>query len=460
VKNYDVIVIGSGAGDLILESAMAHGLKCAMVDRGPLGGTCLNVGCIPSKLLIYPADVVADIRQSAKLGIEAEVKNVDFKAIMERMRRSIADEQTHMRQGLKGEQKFDLYEAEAHFVADNTLEVSGERIKGEKVFIASGSRPLIPRIKGLDTVPYLTNETLLSLREQPASIIIIGGGYIAVEYAHFFSSLGTRVTVIEMLDRLAANEEPDISALVTKRMSERMTVRLGMVAEEVKQDGARVVLVARDKLSSQLNEFAADSVLVAVGRRSNADTLSLDKTGVALDERGYVKVNEYLETTKKNIWAVGDANGKQMFTHAANHQATVAWNNTHAAKKVKVDFSFTPYAIFGHPQVASVGMKEAEAAKAHHILVGKVMYSEVAFGEAMMEEDGFAKAVADAETGRLLGFHIVGPHAAMLIQEVINCMAAGGDIDTIGAGIHIHPALPELVLRTLSALSELGHQHS
>jgi len=453
MKQYDVIVIGSGAGAIIADEAVAKGLKVALVDKGPLGGTCLNLGCVPSKVLIYAADRIVEIQEAKKLGIAAEIKSIDFASIMERMRKSRLESQTYIRKSVTDEpDKPAFYEREAHFVEDYTLEIDGEKIKGKKIFIASGSRPVIPPIKGLDSIDYLTNENALELTQRPDSLVIIGGGYVAVEYAHFFAAMGTKVTIIEMLSRIAQSEEPEISELLEKEMKKRMDIYTNTQVEEIKKDGKGIIAVARDKATAKQMEFPARRIMVAVGRRSNADLLKVESTGVELDKRGFIKVDEYLETTKKGIFAVGDANGQQMFTHVANREATVAWHNSTHKTKIKMDYSAAPHAVYSHPQIASVGLTEENAKKDYHILVGRAKYSDTAKGEAMMEEEGFAKAIVDGHSGRILGFHIIGPYAPELIQEVINAMATGGGVHSINEGMHIHPALPELILRTFENL--------
>ena len=452
MKEYDVIVIGSGCGLSIIDDALAYGLSVALVDKGPLGGTCANLGCIPSKMLIFAASRIAEIREARKLGIEAEVRNIDFNFIMERMRKFIRENQEHMKQGLSHVENLGFYEGEGHFVDDYTIEVNGEKIKGDKIFIASGSRPLIPPIRGLDSVDFLTNESLLQLKQRPQSLIIIGGGYIAVEYGHFFAATGTKVTMLEMADRLVLAEEPEIADVLKKELSRRMDVYTNVRAEEVKKNGSGITVIATDAKSTEGKEFTAQSILVAVGRRSNADLLKLENTGVELDKRGFIKVDEYLETAKKNIFAVGDANGQQMFTHVANVEASLVAANAIHGSKINMDYRATPHAVYSHPQIASVGMTEEAARTAHKVLVGKAQYSDVAQGEAMMEENSFAKAVLEAGTGKILGFHIIGPYAPILIQEVINAMAPSGGIDQIQTSMHIHPAITELIPALLSSL--------
>ena len=454
MKKYDVIVIGSGCGLNIVNETLAHGLSVALVDKGPLGGTCPNLGCIPSKMLIFAADRITEIREAKKLGVEGEVKSIDFNFIMERMRKVVREGQEHMRHELSYVDNLDFYEGEGHFVSDYTIEVNGEKIKGDKIFIASGSRPLIPPIEGLDGVDYLTNETVLELKQRPDSLIIIGGGYIAVEYGHFFAAMGTKVTILEMADRLVLSEEPEIAEILKKELSRRMDVYTGVQAEAVKSNGHAVTVVVNDLKGGGRKEFTAQRILVAVGRRSNADLLKVENTGVEVDKRGFIRVDEYLETTRKNIFAVGDSNGQQMFTHVSNVEASLAADNAVHGNKTKMDYSAAPHAVYSHPQIASVGMTEGAARKGRKVLVGKARYWDVAQGEAMMEESGFAKAIVEPDTRKILGFHIIGPYAPILIQEVINGMASGVSIDHIQAGMHIHPAITELIPRVLSNLQD------
>ncbi len=454
MKKYDVIVIGSGCGLNIVNEALAHGLSVALVDKGPLGGTCANLGCIPSKMLIFPAERITEIQEAEKLGIETDIRSIGFKSIMERMRKVVREDREHLRHELSYVDNLDFHEGEGHFVNDYIIEVNGEKIKGDKVFIASGSRPLIPPIKGLESVDYLTNETVLQLTELPENLVIVGGGYVAVEYSHFFAAMGTKVTILEMADRLVLSEEPEIAETLKNEMGRRMSVHTSVQAEAVKSSGHRVTVVVNDLKGGGRKEFTAQRILMAVGRRSNADLLKVENTGVELDKRGFIRVDEYLETTKKNIFAVGDINGQQMFTHVANVEASLAADNAIHGSKKKMDYSAAPHAVYSHPQIASVGMTEETARKAHKVLVGKARYSDVAQGQAMMEENGFAKAIVEAGTGKMLGFHIIGPYAPILIQEVINAMASGATVEQIQASMHIHPAVTELIPRVLSNLED------
>lgn len=454
MKDYDTIVIGSGSGMTVVDGALRQGHKVALVDKGPLGGTCLNVGCIPSKMLVYPADRIAEIQEAKKLGIHAKITKVDFSAIMNRMRNAVKPSQEHMRHAINQVPNLDYYETTGKFIDKYVMEVNNEKIRGKRIYIGSGARPLIPLIKGIEDCNYLTNETVFDLKKQPKSMIVVGGGYIAAEFGHFFAAIGTKVTIIQRGPRLVRNEEPEISELLTREMGKRMEISTNTEAIEVQKNKDGYTINAKDKKTDKEKDFSAETILIAAGRKSNADLLQVEKTGVKTNSKGYIIVNEYLETSQKNIWAWGDAIGKFMFRHVANNEVEVVWHNTLHKQKIKMDYRAVPYAIFSYPQIASVGITEEEAKQSYDVLIGKAHYSDVAKGEAMVEKNGFAKAIVEKNTGKILGFHIIGPYAPILIQEVINSMAIGGSVQHVAHGMHIHPALPELILATLGNLRE------
>ncbi len=457
MKEYDVIVIGSGAGLNVVESALSHDLSVALVDKGPPGGTCLNLGCIPSKMLIYPSDRVMEIMDAGRLGVSAEIRGRDFGAIMERMRRTVSRGAEHVRQAIRNSSGLDSYEGPGHFVGDYTLEINGQRITGKKIFIASGARPLIPPIKGIDSAEFLTNESVLQLEKRPGSLIIIGGGYIAAEYAHFFAGMGVETTIVQRNERLVPDEEPEISELLKKELGRRIRIRTNTEAAEIKKTDGGYAVTVGERTTKREEEFQAEKIMLAAGRKSNADILKVENTGVGTDGRNYIIVNEYLETNRKNIWAFGDAIGKKMFRHVANRESSIAWDNAaHNAKK-KMDYQTAPHAVFTYPEIASVGLVESEARERHRVrdlLVGQARYSQVARGEAMMEDEGFAKAIVERGSGKILGFHIIGPQASILIQEVVIAMANDMDMWALAKGMHIHPALSELIIATLGNLEE------
>jgi mycothione reductase len=459
MKEYDVIIIGSGSGVNLVNDALAHNKSVAVVDKGPAGGTCLNVGCIPTKMIVYPADRIMEIREAQKLGITAEIKAIDFPAIMERMRKTVKRSHDAIQKTLNEAEDFDYYGGEAHFTDEYTLDAAGRTIKGKSIFIVSGARPRIPPLKGIEGIEYLTNESALQLSERPESMIIIGGGYIAAEFAHFFEAMGTKVTIIQKNKRLVHDEEPEVSEQLKTSLSRRMTIHTNTEATEVRQTGKFTTVVAKEQDSGKQLEVAGRHVLIAAGRQSNADVLMVKNTGVKTDEKGYIVVDEFFETSKKNIWAFGDAIGKKMFRHAANTEAELVWHNASHGKKSRLNFLTVPHAVFSYPEIASVGLTEEQAIRLmgkHEVLVGKAMYGEVARGEAMMETEGFAKAVVHRKTGKILGYHIIGPQASILNQEVVNAMEADGNLWAVARGMHIHPALPEVVLKAFGALHELS----
>ena len=451
MKQYDFIVVGSGCGLIIVQEAVGHDVKVALLDNGPLGGTCLNVGCVPSKMLIYAADKIVEARDAEKVGVKCAVESIDFAYIMRRTRSYVQKNQEHIRKVITREKKIDYYQGQAQFVDGRTMEIGGQKLRARRIFLATGSRTLIPPIKGLNTVNYLTNETLLKLDERPDSLIIIGGGYIAVEYGHFFAAMGTKVTILEMADRLVLSEEPEISDMLRKHLGRRMDIYTGEIVQQVKKGpkGTGVVVITKNKQDGAAKEHAADRILLAAGRRSNADLLRVENAGIQLDERGYIKVDGYLQTVHRGIFAVGDINGTQMFTHVANVEASLCVDHVLHGTRRKMDYSAAPHAVFSYPQIASVGMTEEKAKVAHKIVAGKAKYREVAYGEAMLEKKGFAKVVLEKDTDKILGFHIIGPNAPILIQEVVNAMQSSGNIKELFAGMHIHPALAELIPATL-----------
>ncbi len=453
MKEYDVIVIGAGDVGLgIVFKAASKGLRVALVEKENIGGTCINVGCVPSKTLISSADRIMEIRESGKIGIRAEITDIDFPLIMSRMRNAVEFGRSGIEKALSDTKNLDVYREEARFAGEYVLGLNKRKIKGKKIFIATGARPLIPPVKGLDRIGYLTNESVLGLKEKPESIVIIGGGYVAAEYAHFFSAIGTRVTLVERGERLVASEEPEVSDLLKKEMGRRVEILTGSEVKEVAPGSGGHAVLLKDRISGEEREIVAQKVMVATGRVSNADILEVGKTGVETDERNFIKVNEYLETSKRNIWAVGDAIGRQMFTHAGDKETEIAWHNATHREKIRMDFGIVPHAVFTYPEVASIGLTEEQARKDYRVLVGRARYSDTVKGTAMGVEEGFAKAVVEKRTKRILGFHIIGPHASILIQEVANAMANKSDIAYITGSMHIFPSLSEVIPETLNSL--------
>jgi dihydrolipoamide dehydrogenase len=463
MDRYDLIVIGSGAGLNVIFAAVEHGLKVALVEQGPLGGTCLNNGCIPSKMLIYPADVLRSAQNARILGLEVSVDRVDFRKIMSRMHSFVEQNRQSLEEAVAGNPSVTLYRSRAEFIGEYALRTGDRTLTAPQIVIASGARPLVPAIPGLKEAGYLDNISLLDLEEPPQSLIVIGAGYIGCEYGHFFSAMGTEVTLLGRSPSVLSDEEPEVSQIVEKVLARQMRVITNHEVVGIEREGGEKVVSARNRLDNKVYTFEAQEILLAVGRRSNADILKPEMTGVQTDEHGWIKVDEFLQTTKKDIWALGDAIGKHMFRHTANYEAQVVFHNLlHAERRderIKADFHAVPNAVFSNPQVGAVGMKESEAlAAGRRILVGRAKYTDVAKGVAMAEENGFVKVIIEEEGGKILGCSIAGSMAPELVQQVVYLMnAERQDLEPLIGSQVIHPSLSEVIVKAFSNLEHPYH---
>jgi mycothione reductase len=464
IKKYDLIAIGTGSAMNIVDTVlqMEPDTEVAVIDKDDPGGICLTRGCIPTKLLIYPADMVRMVEEASRLGVKADIRKIDFKWIMKRMRTVIRRDMENIRQSLMETKNVDYFPATAEFVAPYRLKVGQEEITSKMIFLCLGSRPSTPPIKGLERTEYFTSDTVLDIEDLPPRIAILGGGYIAAEYGHFFSAMGSKVTIVGRNPRFLPDEEPEISRLAQHSMSRNMDILTNHEVIEVsKNRSGGKEIVARNRSTSEDRKISADEILLAVGRAPNTDLLHPEKSGIELEGEGWVKVNEYLETTKSNIWALGDANGKYLFKHVANYESKVVFYNAIMGEKMRVDYHAVPHAVFSHPEIASVGLKEREASKIYGeegILIGLQRYEDTARGEAMGVKDYFVKVIVEEETRKILGAHIIGPHASVLIQEIVNLMyTADQSLSPITEGMHIHPALNEVVDRAFTSLMPLEH---
>ncbi len=466
MKEYDLIVIGSGSAMNIVDPMIQENpdIRIAVIDKDEPGGICLTRGCIPSKILLYPAELVRTLEEAAELGVDITLRRIDFPAIMGRMRSIIDNDIAQIREGLSSSRNIDYYPAAAEFTAPYTLRVNGTSIRGRMIFLCNGSKILIPQIKGLDGVRYLTSDSVLSLKNLPESIAIVGGGYIAAEYGHFFSSMGSKVTIIGRNPRFLPDEEPEVSALVKKELSRHLTLLTNHEVKEAKETtrGTKE-LIAVNRDTGQTVTIAANEVLIASGRGPLTDILHPEKTGIKLTPEGWIAVNDYLETSQPNIWALGDADGKHLFKHVANYESEIVYYNAILKRREKVDYHAVPHAVFTYPEVAGVGLTESEAIKRHgaeKVLIGFYKYEDTAKGEAMNVKDYFVKVIVESTTERILGAHIVGPQASVLIHEIIPLMnTPDRSLRPIREMMHIHPALSEVVDRAFQSLMPPRQYH-
>lgn len=450
--DHDAVVVGAGSGLEVANAAASKGLDVAIVEEGPLGGTCLNRGCIPSKMLIHRADVVESLKNSGKFGVESDIKNLDFRGIVEEVNRDVSSDAEKIEENIVNSDDLKLYKGEARFVEERTLEVGGEEVKGERVILAAGTRPTIPPLNGIEDMDYLTSREALKLKELPDHLVIVGGGYVAAELGHFFGSMGSDITIISDTEKLLDREDGDIADRFTEIYTRKYNVKAGFRAEKVEEIGGEVHITATNEDGEV--QVSGDELLIAAGRRPNTDVLDVEKGGIETDSRGFVKTNGYLETTADDTWALGDIVDSPMFKHTANLEAEYVFMNAFTDHNHEVDYSAMPHAVFSSPQVAGVGKTEKELKEeGRNYVAGTYRYEDVAMGSAIKDEDGFVKAIVDPETGKILGCHIIGPEASILIHEVVVAMKSGdGEISNITNSVHIHPALNEVVQRAFESL--------
>ena len=461
MESFDVIVIGSGSGLEVSAEAAQRGLSVAVVENGPFGGTCLNRGCIPSKMLIHCADVMETIQRAELFGIKASVEDVDWQFIIRRVYEEIDGDAQTVEEGNRQAPNITVFKGTGQFVGNKTLEVNGEQISAETVVIAAGTRPSIPEIPGLCEVPYITSDEALRLPDRPKRLAIVGGGYIAAELAHFFGSLGTEVTIIHRRPLLLRDEDEQISRRFTEVYQRKFNLLLNAQVSRAyckacpQPPGEESEISLEVSVDGRTLDITADALLLATGRVPNTDLLEVAKSGVEVDGQGFIVTDGYLETTVPGIWALGDIVEKYLLKHSANLEAAyVAHNAFNPVRKTAVDYHAMPHAIFASPQVASVGLTEREANERDIPYTAATYdYHNTAYGSSIEDRDGFVKVLAHPETGEILGCHIIGSEASILIQEVVNAMRFRLTIDAITQSIYVHPALPEVVQRAFGALS-------
>ena len=451
MTHYDLAIIGSGSGNSLIGPDFAD-WQIAIIEESTFGGTCLNVGCIPTKMYVYPADIAEAIKEASRLGVDGGVDRVRWADIRDRVfgridpiSESGRDYRAH------GTPSTTLYEAHAEFVGPGELLLStGETITADHIVLATGSRPTVPDVVTASGVPFHTSDTIMRIDELPARIAILGGGFIAAEFAHVFSAFGVATTVLARSAPLLRHLDRETATRFTEIVRKRWDVRTGtqVVSAESIGDGVRLHV-------SDGSTVEADLLLVATGREPNADRMNLAAAGVDIHPDGRVIVDSCGRTTAAGVWSLGDVSSKHQLKHVANHEArVVAHNIAHPDDLVESDHRFVPSAVFTHPQLASVGLTEEQAIASGQPYVTAVQaYGGTAFGWAMEDTTSICKVLADPTSGQLLGAHIMGEQAATLIQPLIQAMSFGlGARDMARGQYWIHPALTEVVENALLAL--------
>ncbi|WP_236793968.1 mycothione reductase [Amycolatopsis sp. GM8] len=456
MPHYDLVIVGTGSGNSILDPRFAD-WKTAIVEKGVFGGTCLNVGCIPTKMFVYTADVAATPSASSRLGVDEELLDVRWRDIRDRIFGRIdpiAAGGREYRQNHADNANVTVYAGEGRFTGHKELTVQlGDRtetVTADRFVLAAGGRPVVPDIEGLDEVGYHTSDTVMRLDKLPSRLVIVGSGFIAAEFAHVFASFGVEVTVIARSGALLRNEDEDISARFTELAGNRFDVRLNRKTRRVRRTESGIELELDGGETVE-----ADELLIATGRRPNSDLLDVAATGVTTVDGGRVVVDDYQQTSVDGVYALGDLSSPYELKHVANHEARVVQHNLlHPDERIKADHRFVPHAVFSSPQIASVGLTEAQAReRGVKYVTSKQDYAGIAYGWAMEDTTGFAKLLADPETGQLLGAHIIGAQASTVIQPIIQAMSFGLDAHTMARGQYwIHPAMPELIENALLGL--------
>src|SRR5213592_4615853 len=450
---YNVVVIGAGTAGLVAAAGTAGlGGRVALVERNLMGGDCLNFGCVPSKALISSARLIQQIRQAEKWGLDRQSPRFVFEKVFERMRARRAKIAPNDSQERFESLGVDVFHSEARFVSPHEVEVNGQRLRAKNFVIATGSRAVIPKIEGIDSVPYFTNETIFDeLEEKPQSMIVLGGGPIGCELTQTFCRLGTHVTMIQRGDQLLPREDRDVAEFLERRsINEGVRIIKNANARAVAiTDAGKVALEFLDRQSGQMAErtFFADALLVAIGRSANLQSLDLKSAGVDVNERG-VRVTDYLQTSQRHIYAVGDVIGPFLFTHMADAQARVVVRNILVPfqfLRQKMDYSVVPWCTYMDPEVAHVGLGEKEAQQKnldYDLFV--VPLEDVDRAVVESEDAGFAKILTAKGSDKILGATIVAPHAGDLLHEFVLAMKAGIGLATIASTIHAYPTFAEL----------------
>jgi mycothione reductase len=451
-RHFDLAVIGTGSGNTIVTWRFAD-RSVAILEQGTFGGTCSNVGCIPTKMFVYPADLAREAAYDGpRLGVHTTSTGADWPAIRDRIFGRIDAISVSGRDYRVNGPNTTLYEARCRFVGERTLDTgTGETITADNVVIASGSRAVIPDIEGLADVPFHTSDTVMRLEKLPRRLAIVGGGFIAAEFAHVFSAFGTEVTVLVRSDAMLRRLDETVSSRFTDLAAKQWDLRLGTTPEKVERAGDAV----RVHLDGEMLEV--DTLLVATGRRSNSDLLDLDKAGVAVDDAGVIVVDEFQRTTADGVWALGDVANHFQLKHVANHEARIIQHNLlHPDSLVPASHVAVPSAVFTHPQTAMVGLTEQDARDQGIPYVTAVLeYSTTAYGWAMEDTTSFAKVLAAPDTGLILGAHLMGPQASNLVQPFISAMAFGQTArDVAREQYWIHPALMEVTENALLAVDK------
>ncbi|MBV8553469.1 MAG: mercuric reductase [Acidobacteriaceae bacterium] len=444
IVHYDAIVIGSGqGGNPLAQQLAARGEKVALVESGKLGGTCINTGCTPTKTMVASAQVAHYARNAWRWGVQAQDARVDLPAIIQRKDEVVARFRSGWEKAVDQPGHPEWHRGQARFIGPKQVRVGEHTLQGKRIFIDTGSEPAIPPLKGLDVTPYLTNETLLELRELPEHLVVLGGGYVGLEFGQMFRRFGSKVTIVQSAERILQQEDEDVTAELQKCL-EAEGIRLLLKARATKVEGraGEIEVTVPDANGEQTVQ--GTHLLLAAGRSPRTRHLDLEKTGVKTNEKGYIMVNDRLETGAPDVWAIGDVTGGPAFTHISYNDYQIIYGNLYEGKQLSTKKRLVPYAVYTDPTLGRVGMTEKQArASGRKLKIGKVPMTNVARAIERSETAGFMKLVVDAETDLVVGAAILSSEGGELVQILSTLMLAEKPYTMLKGAIYIHPTLAE-----------------
>jgi pyruvate/2-oxoglutarate dehydrogenase complex dihydrolipoamide dehydrogenase (E3) component len=447
MAKYDAIVIGSGqAGNPLSQNLADRGWTVALIEKEHLGGTCINTGCTPTKTMVMSAQVAHYARNAAKWGVRPSDGTVDLPRIVSIKNQIVQSFRGGQERKVEQrKERLHLYRGQARFVGPRQVAVGDQVLDGERIFINTGTHPSAPAIEGLDRVGSLTNASIMELTELPEHLLVLGGGYIGLEFGQMFRRFGSRVTVIHSGDRLLNREDNDVAEELQKVLeAEGIRFLLNAKTTQAQKQAGQISLTIETEKGRGAETVTGSHLLVATGRRPNTADLGLDKAGVQIDNHGFIKVNDRLETNVPGIWALGDVKGGPAFTHISYNDFQIVYGNLIEGKNLSIDHRLVPYSVFTDPQLGRVGMTEKEArAAGRRLKIGKIPMSWVARAIERSETGGLMKIIVDAETDRVLGAAILSTEGGELVQILGTLMLAGAPYTLLKGAIYIHPTLAE-----------------
>src|SRR5277367_2000384 len=432
---FDAIVIGTGQAGL--------GWKVALMERAELGGSCINTGCTPTKTMVASAQVAHYARDAARWGVRASDVTVDLPAVIARKAAVVQKGRDGVQKRIDARPTVKLVRGHARFIGPHQVQVGTEVLESEKIFINPGTRPAIPQIPGLDAVPFLSNTTIMDLQAVPEHLLVLGGGYIGLEFGQMFRRFGSRVTIIHRGERILPREDLDITSALQKALeAEGIVFRVNTYTKRAENRGGVVALSV--ETGGAAETLQGSHLLVATGRKPNTDDMGLEAAGVLTDARGYIKVNGRMETNVPGVWALGDVKGGPAFTHISYNDYQIAYANIIEGKNLSIENRYLPYALFTDPQLGRVGITETEArAAGRKFKMGTFPMTSVSRAIEKSETLGFMKIIVDPSTDRILGAGILGDEGGELVQVLGMMMLANAPYTLMKGAVFTHPTMIE-----------------